>query len=213
VKRCIAETQLSSVMCWNGTFARNITEALARIRGKLGDKVLAYLELDALGEFPDLRPEEARNKYRMGYDVRTAASDEARKAAEALNGGLHGSRAELQSIARTKTTATLRFASVESSSVGYACGDEEIVVVADRTTASGRKLATRQKCKVSQVESSTERFPAITVPLEEARDLKVGQAVLALAPKGQNRGHVARVWTNNHDDHNEIVYRMLPVKE
>ena len=74
------------------------------------------------------------------------------------------------------------------------------------------KLATRQKCKVNHVETATESFAAVTVPIEEARDLKVGQAVLALAPKGKPTGHVARVWTNNHDDHNEIVYRSLPVK-
>lgn len=213
VKRCIAESDLSSVVCWNGTFARDITEALAKLRGKLGDKVLAYLEVDMLGEFPDLRPEEALHKYRMGYDVRTAASDQWRAAAEALYRGLRGGRAELQSISRTKTTATLRFASVESSSVGYACGDEQVVVVADRTTASGKALATRQKCAVSSVETSTARFPAITVPLDEARDLKIGQAVLALAPKGKTTGHVARVWANNHDDHNEIFYRSLPVKQ
>ena len=212
VKRCISETHLSSVACWNGTFARDLTEALAKIRHNQGDKVLAYLEQDALGEYPDLRSEDAQHRFAMGYDIRTAEGDAARKEAEVLFRGLRGSRAELQSINRSKTTATLHFASVESSSVGYACGDEEVVVVEDRDSASGKKLATRQKCKVSQVETSTASFAAVTVPIDEARDLKVGQAVLALAPKGKPTGHVAMVWTNNHDDHNEIFYRSLPVK-
>jgi len=60
VKHCIAESGWSSVACWNGTFARDITEKLSSIRLRLGDAVGAAAEFHTRVSYPDLRSEDAK---------------------------------------------------------------------------------------------------------------------------------------------------------
>ena len=194
VKRCVEESGFSTVACWNGTFARDITEALSKQRLAVGDKVGAYVEAYSLFFYPDLRSEEAkREAARRGVDEGPAnvrSPEEMRELEEQIEFVAE----EVRAVVRTKTTATIRFAVRESSSTGYECGDRYVVVAPDPTTASGNKLAVKQKCKVSSHEVQRESFPSVTVPVEEVEGLKAGQRAFVVFPKRTKRGHLIDVW-------------------
>ncbi|HEY5925720.1 MAG TPA: hypothetical protein VIV11_28735 [Kofleriaceae bacterium] len=194
VKRCVEESGFSTVACWNGTFARDITEALSKQRLQIGDKVGAYVEAYSLFFYPDLRSEQAkREAARQGVDEGPANVRSPEDMRE-LEDQIEFVAEEVRAVVRTKTTATIRFAVRESSSTGYECGDRYVVVAADPTTASGNKLAVKQKCKVSRHDVQRESFPSVTVPVEEVEGLKAGQRAFVVFPKKTKRGHLIDVW-------------------
>ena len=194
VKRCVEESGFSTVACWNGTFARDITEALSKQRLQIGDKVGAYVEAYSLFFYPDLRSEAAkREAARQGVEDAPANVRSPEQMRE-LEDEIEFVAEEVRAVVRTKTTATIRFAVRESSSTGYECGDRYVVVAADPTTASGNKLAVKQKCKVSSHQVQRESFPSVTVPVEDVEGLKAGQRAFVVFPKRTKRGHLIDVW-------------------
>jgi hypothetical protein len=199
VKRCVDESHFSTVACWNATFARDITEALAKHRLAIGDKVGSYLESYYLYSYPDLRSDEAkRTAARQGVDDEPAnirAPEELRP----LEDQMEFVAEEVKAVVRSKATATIRFAPRDSSSTGYDCGERRVVVVADPTTASGNRLAVKQNCRVSSHEEQHQVFPSVTVPIEEVEGLKVGQrASVVFAKRGPKRGHLVDVWPDGY---------------
>jgi hypothetical protein len=198
VSRCVEESQFSTVACWNATFARDITEALAKLRLATGDKVGAYVEAYSLYSYPDLRSDEAkRAAARNGVDDEPAnirAPEELRPLEEQMEFVGETVRA----VVRSKTKAVIRFAVRESSRTDYACDDPHVVVVADRTTASGNRLALKQKCAVSGHETQRESFPSVTVPLAEAETLEAGQRANLVYAKRSKKGHVLAVWPDTY---------------
>jgi hypothetical protein len=198
VSRCVEESQFSTVACWNGTFARDITEALAKLRLQAGDKVGSYLESYTLYSYPDLRSEDAkRQAARSGIDD-APANIRAPEALRALEEQMEFVGETVRAVVRGKTTAVIRFEARDSSRTDYACEDPQVVVVADRTTASGNKLALKQKCKVSGYQADHETFPSVTVPLAEAETIKPGQRANVVFAKRSKKGHVMDVWPDTY---------------
>ena len=195
VKRCVEESPFSTVACWNGTFARDITEALAKLRLNVGDKVGAYVEAYTLYSYPDLRGEEAkRTAARDGVD-HAPANIRAPEALRPLEDQMEFVAEEVRAVVRTKTTATIRFQVRESSRTDYECDDGQVVVTADPTTASGNRLAVKRRCVQSGHEVQRQAFPSVTVPVEEVEGLVAGQrAFVVFAKRGGKRGHLVDVW-------------------
>src|ERR1700733_14295358 len=60
LKRCIDESGWSTAACWHGTFARDITLALAKIRFRQGDLLDAAVEAFTIQDERDLRPDDEK---------------------------------------------------------------------------------------------------------------------------------------------------------
>lgn len=198
VQRCVAESHFSTVGCWNATFARDITEALVKLRLALGDKTGAYVEAYSLYGFPDLRSDKAKiDAARSGVDqqpLNIAAPDDVQPLEEQMD--FVGE--DIRSISRAKTTATIHFAARDSSSTGYSCGERTVVVVDDPTTASGNGLAVKQKCVASSHEEDHQIFPSVTVPLAEVEGVKAGQRAGVVFAKHTHVGHLLDVWPDGY---------------
>jgi len=212
VQRCIVESHWSTVACWNATFARDITEALAKLRLQLGDKVGAYLEAYTLYSYPDLRSEEAkRTAAQRGVDdapANIAAPEELKPLEEQMD--FVGET--VRGVARAQqATAVIRFEARDSSRTDYACDDPHLVVVADRTTASGNRLAVKQNCKVSGGQKWHETFPSITVPRAEVEGLKPGQRANVVFAKRTKTGHVMNTWPDTYTK-KYITFRATTMK-
>lgn len=198
VSRCVEESPLSTVACWNATFARDITEALAKLRLQAGDKVGAYLEGYSLYSYPDLRGAEAQhNAAERGVDDEPA-NIRAPEELQALEDDLGFTGETVLAVKRSKTTAVIRFEARDSSSTGYACEDPQVVVVEDRTSASGNKLAVKQKCKVSSHHVDHQTFASVTVPIAEAEGIKPGQRAIVVFAKRTKKGHVMHLWPDTY---------------
>jgi hypothetical protein len=198
VMRCVEQSPLSTVACWNATFARDITEALAKLRLQTGDKVGAYLEGYSLYSYPDLRSPEAQQRAaRDGVDDEPAnirAPEELRSLEDEL--GFTGET--VRAVKRSKTSAVIRFEARDSSSTSYDCDDPQLVIVADRTTASGNRLAAKQKCKVASHQDDHQTFASVTVPIAEAEGIKAGQRAIVVFAKRSKKGHVMHLWPDTY---------------
>lgn len=190
-KRCVAESGWSTVACWNATFARDITEALAAIRTRQGDHVGAALELLTRDSWPDMRSDEAKIKATespVGRVPSAWRSPELNAAFEHID--LEGS---VQAISVGKTTATIAFkpegGGRDSSTT---CHEElgrdargDLVVNRPCTTTYGGTLPTTY-------------IQPITVPASELAGLDVkakGLTVRTVCPnKGKRDGHVLDAW-------------------
>jgi hypothetical protein len=234
--RCIAESGWSTTACWNGTFARDITTALVKIRAQLGDLAGAAAEAYTIGKKPDLRPTDmkiwkiqglycGRDMF-AGHRCSMPPEDtEARELYDRLNsyprhpgevqwrGGT-----DIQGVTRTRAAAVFTFKSVAAtSSSAQSCGDPEW-----QKNSAGNDVLVRP-CETDHFVSDAEYYAPALVPLAEIGDFKVSAktgALVVYAKKGKHAGHAVETWidTGRVDDRKwpvieYVLFRGTPVRE
>jgi hypothetical protein len=236
--RCIAESGWSTAACWDGTFARDITEALASFRLKQGDLGSAGAEALTLKSI-DLRSVDAKvwkiHDLQCGPqaifagrlcegDAKTAPLapeldalfDPPTRDDEPAVDYKYGP--ELTSITRIGSNAVVTFLSQGGNlETVHSCDDPEW-----RTDANGNEALVRP-CTTSQYVTKREVFPPATVPAAELGDFKLGGDAVAsvvYALKGsKHTGHVMETWIDLHRVENRrevtkpILFRGLPSHE
>jgi hypothetical protein len=238
VQRCIAESGWSTDACWNGTFARDITKALARLRLRQGDWVAADAEKYTL-ERPDLRPTDVKiwraHGLVCGRDLLGGKPcippDENRGPPVDLRAAMATSRerareqetkvqwhSAVQTITRGQSTAVLTFRPfVAGAADARSCGDPEW----QRDKAGNDELV--RHCNTEHYDAITEVYPPAVVPLSELGDLKVSKttdAVVVYSPAGKHAGHVFETWrlTGEVNDRGfrltkKLMFRGTPVRD
>ena len=214
VKRCIAESGWSTTACWNGTFARDITAALAKIRRGQGDEVAAAAEAFTLHEKQDLRSTDAKIWKAHGLvcgrdmfagracpytpeaqpvgtleDMKRAADAKMRNEVPPVE---WRSGSEIQSMAKTQAGAVFTFkAERATASEGRSCGDPEW-----RADAAGNQVLVRP-CQTERFVTDAKVYAPALVPLADIGDYKASAgwgAVVVYSTKGRHEGHVLQTW-------------------
>lgn len=234
LRRCIAESGWSTDACWDGTFARDITEALARLRLRQGDFMAAAAEAYSLYSRPDLRAADVKlwrsrglacgiQPIGNGVCVPTPRKDLPRELQELTHSAPnHDGKVEWQgdAISLTRTPAGAVFAFrpfLSSASEGRSCGDLEW----QRDGAGNDHLV--RPCKTEHYGAISEYYPPAVVPASEVGDFKLTKTTSALvlySPHGKHAGHLFATWkdTGKVTDRGwkvlqELTFRGTPVQE
>jgi hypothetical protein len=206
LKRCIEESGWSTVACWNATFARNITEALAAIRLRQGDKVGAYIESSTLRHFTDMRSDKAKLRAVESPVALAPAVLATPDDVKPLLAELDLTAQEVQSIRKTKDTAVIQFKTHVSGMTSYSCGDPKLVV------DQRGEVSVKRPCSATESRTDVERFAPVTVPLADVEGLEVGQRAFVVTPtKGKRVGRVVDVWPDIYTK-KYIRYRATPMQ-
>lgn len=203
VRRCLAESGWSYTACWQGTFARDITIGLAKIKYRLGDEMGAALEVYTVAADRDLRSAEA--KIAVLNDTGCFDGDAWCPDLEEVVGkdlarlkGSSGTEdrtwrvgSDVAAVQKGKGTAVVTFKpEVFGAGTSRVCGDPEW-----QSSAAGEVLV--RPCRTEYSPAQTTVFPPAVVPLAEIGDFKVTEktgALVLYATSGKREGHVLETW-------------------
>jgi hypothetical protein len=207
--RCVAESSWSTNACWNGTFARDITLALAKIRLRLGDLPAAAAEAYTLANSQDLRSDKAKlalihdgpcdkqwipwcsdpdAEGRVGGDLYQLTFSSAEQHLQWQGEG--------DAMIRHKDTATFTYKpTVYGAGTSRSCGDPEW-----RTDSAGNQVLVRP-CETEHYSATRTTYAPATVPVAELVDYKrskdMGLLVVS-STQGKHMGHVVETFIDTH---------------
>lgn len=216
LKRCSDESGWSTDACWNGTFVRDVTLALAKIRFRGGDLLSAAVEAYTIENARDLRAEDEKIWKAQGLSCKSDmfAGRHCSTFQSDYDAALHPKRPELTPELRRLTSSTTEHdkpvdwrggdditavTKTGASAVvtikpwkgsiddSRTCGDAEW-----RLDGSGNKVLVRP-CQTSNAVSPAVSYPPAVVPTAELGDFKLSRdtdLLLVYSPKGKHAGHV-----------------------
>lgn len=237
VKRCIDESGWSSTACWEGTFARDITLALAKIRLRQGDLLTAAVDAYTIEEERDLRADDEKiwkahgltcehdqfanrycSTYLSDYDKalkpptpvlspELAALTSATTDHDKPVDWMGGQ--DVLAVAKNGASAVVKIKPWQSGAgEERSCGDAEW-----RRDGAGNDVLVRP-CETVQYGAQYKAYPPAIVPASELGDFKLTNdtsLIVAYLPKGNHAGHVVEtsIFTGETTDRGLRIFKRV----
>jgi hypothetical protein len=213
VRACVAETDLSTFFCWNGTFARHLTWAIAWQAILADDPVLAYAEADTYLRGIDVTSgaahvsmaQEAATDMgqRYSFEVWRHPRNEDRDLATRirdLHGRLDWAGEEVSRVATRNAaeTATIHYKTRVSGSTEYDCEDRIDLRQDDYGT-----IQAYRRCRAARSETQRTVTRPVTVPANDAEGVQPGQFALTVFDPDTRRGRIVETRPTPYSEQTE----------
>ena len=200
VRACVAETDLSTFFCWNGTFARHLTWAIAWQAILADDPVLAYAEADTYLRGIDVTSAAAHVSMaqeaatdigqRYSFEVWRHPRNEDRELAariRTLHNRLDWAGEEVSRVAvrNAAETATIHYKTRVSGSTEYDCEDR-----IDLRQDDYGNIQAYRRCRAARSDTQRTVTRPVTVPAFDAEGLEPGQFALTVFDPRTREGRI-----------------------
>jgi hypothetical protein len=202
VRRCVDESSLSTYFCWYGTFARQLTLALAWMAVNADDPVTAIVEEWAFAYGVDMTSAGAHISVAQEAATVSGAdppgpwtfprgSDPSlHERVQAMRERVGWARAEVRRVTTRGANATIDFEVQESrNNIDYDCSEARHYLRDDEINPS-------EDCRLLSWEDVREVTEAVRVPADDAEGLHQGEWVLVVIEPETRHGRVVSALTN-----------------